>query len=277
MSSPLREQMIMHMKLRNYSDTTITSYVQAVVMLVRHYGLPPEQITNEMIQHYLIHRLEEQHIAWNTNHLAMYGIRYLYVNILKRDFSVCMPPGRKKRRKLPQALSREEVKRLFEVTDNCKHRTILMTLYGTGMRIFEVVRLKACHIESDRGLIRIECGKGQKDRYALLPDRLLDQLRLYWRAYRPQEWLFPGMDPNRPIRVETVGCLYRQAKKKAGITRGQGPHTLRHSFATHLLEDGCDMVVIKQLLGHRNVQTTAIYTHVSRRRLEGVKSPLDTL
>jgi site-specific recombinase XerD len=269
--------MITHMKLRNYSDATIISYIAAVVGLVRHYMRPPEKITNEMIQQYLMYRREELNIGWNTNHLTMYGIRYLYTNILKRDFSVCMPPGRKKRQKLPQALSREEVRRLFEATPNCKHLTILMSLYGTGLRTFELVHLKPCHIESERGVVRVERGKGQKDRYALLPERLLDQLRVYWQAYRPGEWLFPGQDRRQPLSTRSIGSFYRRAKAKAGIIRGHGPHTLRHTFATHLLEDGCDVLLVKQLLGHKHLQTTQIYAHVSSRRLKGVRSPLDTL
>ncbi len=277
MSSLLRQHMVEHMLLRNYSEKTVDSYVDSVVGLVKHYWLRPEDINDQMIQDYLIYRKREKGVSWNTNHLTMYGIRYLYRDILGREFTPYMPPGRKTRRRLPQALSREEVQSLFTVTRNLKHRTMLMTLYGTGMRSFELTRLRPEHIESKRGMIRIECGKGQKDRYTLLPKKLLEQLRLYYSAFQPHSWLFPGRDPNKPLTVRSVQGIYRQAKKKAGITRGYGPHTLRHSFATHLVEDTGDIVAVKQLLGHRALSTTAQYTHVSRRHIATVKSPLDTL
>jgi len=282
MSSLLRQQMVEHMMLRNYSDRTINSYVDAVVGLVKHYWVPPdwvspEEISDQQIQEYLLYRKREQGISWNTNHLCMYGIRYLYKEILGREFTPYMPPGRKTRRRLPQALSREEVQALFAVTRNLKHRTVLMTLYGTGMRSSELTHLKPQHIESQRGLIRIERGKGQKDRYTLLPERLLEQLRRYYSAFRPQPWLFPGRDENKPMTLRTVESIYRRAKEKAGITRGHGPHTLRHSFATHIVEDTGDIVALKQLLGHRALSTTTQYTHVSRRHIATIKSPLDAL
>ena len=277
MGSQLRQQMEEHMMLRNYSERTIGSYVDSVVGLVKHYGVSPERITDPMIQEYLVYRKREQRVSWNTNHLAMYGIRYLYKEILGREFTPYMPPGRKKHRRLPTALSREEVQALFSATRNLKHRTVLMTLYGTGMRSCELTRLKSPHIESKRGLIRIERGKGQKDRYTLLPETLLRQLRLYYAAFLPEPWLFPGRDPNKPMTVRTVEGIYRLAKERAGITHGHGPHTLRHSFATHAIEDTGDLVAVKQLLGHSALSTTTQYVHVSHRHIATIKSPLDTL
>jgi site-specific recombinase XerD len=277
MSSQLRERMINHLMLRNYSDATIESYVGSVAALTKYYWKSPELISDQMIQDYLLQRMKTGDLAWVTIQVVMYGIRYLYKEILGRDIILSMPAGRRTYRRLPVALSREEVQKLIAPVRNFKHQTVLMMLYGCGLRAFELTHLRPDNIEYDRGLLRIDCGKGQKDRYTILPQALQEQLRKYESVYRPDVWLFCGQDPSKHITVRTIAYVYGHAQRKAGITRGNGPHTLRHCFATHLLEDGCDIMLLKQMLGHRSVSTTAIYTHITRERIIAVKSPLDRM
>ncbi len=275
--SALRQKLINHMTLRNYSECTVHSYLDAVLGLVKYYNLSPEKISDEMIEQYFLHRRNKENISWNTLHLSMYGIRYLYKEILGKEIKLSMPTGRKKRRRLPEPLSKEEVQQLLEATTNSKHKTILMTLYGTGLRAAELSRLLPRHIQRDRRLIRVDQGKGKKDRYTILPNTLLEQLSSYYRAYRPTKWLFPGPDPNKPISVRTIEAIFRKAKKRAGISHGHGPHSLRHSFATHVIEMGGDISLVKELLGHRAIRTTMCYCHVSPGRGSPCPSPLDAL
>ena len=186
-------------------------------------------------------------------------------------------PPRKKEKRLPVVLSQNEIERLFHVTTNLKHRVLLMTTYAAGLRVSEVVRLKPLDIESDRMMIRVEQGKGNKDRYTMLSPRLLSQLRVYWRQYRPSAWLFFGKLPHRPLPTATAQRIYYTAKRKAGIKRARGIHTLRHSFATHLLEAGYDVRKIQIMMGHKSLSTTTTYLHVTRDTIASVKSPLDLL
>jgi len=278
MAVALRQRMITKMKLRHYSARTINAYVDSVQALVNHYnGLPPGRITNSMIQDYLLHRIEKDCVSWNTCHRDMYGISYLYSNLFKRDVSDFFIPGRKTVKILPKPLSREQIKRLFKVTSNLKHRTILMTIYGTGVRAEEAAHLKIRDIERDRGLLRIEQGKGNKDRYTILPKNLVFQLINYYRVYKPQFWLFSGRDQNKPIPVGSIQKLFYNAKRKAGIIAACGVHSLRHSFATHMNEQGCDLSSIQMFLGHRFLRTTENYIHVSVNHLKQIPSPLDLI
>ncbi|MBW2154996.1 MAG: tyrosine-type recombinase/integrase [Deltaproteobacteria bacterium] len=174
-------------------------------------------------------------------------------------------------------LSHEEVEHLFEAAANFKHRVFLMTTYGEGLRVSEVVCLKPIHIESDRMMIRVDQGKGNKDRYSLLSQRLLEELRLYWKTYQPGRYLFSGKDPNKPMPIGTAQRIYYTAKRKAGIKRATGIHTLRHCFATHLLEAGTDIRTIQMLMGHKSVSTTMVYLQVTRKKISSTRSPLDLL
>ena len=276
MPTPLGQQMKENMLLRHFSPRTIKAYLDSVQGLVRFYGgLPPGRITNEMIQRYLIHRIERDQVSWNTCHRDLYGIRYLYTTVFQRDVSNFFVPGRKTLKRIPQPLSKEQVKRLFNVTSNIKHRTLLMTIYGAGLRAGEVSNLKISHLEQSRMSIRIDQGKGNKDRYTLMPVTLLNQFREYFRYFRPKLWVFPGRDETEPIPVGSIQQVFYHAKRKAGIQQACGVHSLRHSFATHLLEAGWSVLDIQRLLGHRFFKTTANYLHVSKERIKQIKSPLD--
>jgi site-specific recombinase XerD len=187
-----------------------------------------------------------------------------------------MPPY-KKVNKLPEILSTDEVERLLCAVTNQKHRTVLMSAYAAGLRLSEIVNLKLGDIDSKRMMIHVKQGKGSKDRYTILSKRLLEQLRIYWKGYRPSEWLFSGRKPGQPISPSTAAAIYYNAKDKAGIKKGKGIHTLRHCFATHLLEAGVDLRTIQVLMGHSSIMTTIIYLKVSRKRLSSVQSPLDLL
>jgi len=193
----------------------------------------------------------------------------------REDFQLKVPMKRSGR--LPQPLGRSEVARLIEQTRNVKHRVLLMTCYATGLRVGELVRLRLDDIHADRMLIRVDQGKGRKDRYTLLSPRLLSELRDYWRVERPHGWLFLNRDRNDHLPKGTAQKIYELAKLRAGITRGRGIHTLRHSFATHLLEAGVDLPTIQRLLGHTSLTTTAKYLHVTSKHLSGTHSPLDLL
>ena len=186
-------------------------------------------------------------------------------------------PPRKQKKQLPEILSTEELERLFASAANPKHRMMLMTTYAGGLRVSEVVRLKVNHIESDRMMIRVDDGKGNKDRYTILSERLLKELRIYWTMYHPTLWLFPSKDPNKPMHIGTAQKIYYTAKKRAKIKRAKGIHTLRHCFATHLLEAGEDLPTIQILMGHTSITTTMVYLHVTRKKLASTRSPFDLL
>jgi site-specific recombinase XerD len=192
------------------------------------------------------------------------------------SMSLAIPPSKKKSQ-LPEILSAEELECLFASASNPKHRALLMTSYGGGFRVSEVVKLQITNIDSQRMMIRVEQGKANKDRYSILSQRLLQELRLYWRMYRPPIWLFPGRDPNRPMHIGSAQKAYYHAKQKAGIRKARGIHTLRHCFATHLLEAGEDLRTIQVLMGHSSMLTTMMYLQVTRKKLASTKSPLDLL
>ena len=276
MAIPLGEQMKEHMLLRNFSPQTIKAYSDSAKGLVRYYkGLPPGKITNSMIQQYLVHRIKKEEVSWNTCHRDLYGIRYLYAEILNRDVSKFFIPGRKTLKRIPQALSQVQIQRLLKVTSNIKQRSIFMTIYGSGLRVSEANQLIVSDIESTRKMIRINQGKGNKDRYTILPETLKTQLEYYFHGYHPKHWLYTGRDQSKPISVAAIQQVFYQAKKKSGIQQPCGVHSLRHSFATHLLEKGWDTFTIQRLLGHRHFKTTARYLHICQPHIKDVKSPLD--
>jgi integrase/recombinase XerD len=274
--TPLRQRMIREMQLQQFTPRTIDTYVGAIRGLARHYGRSPDQLSREELRSYLHHLLVERKLAQGTCNLQAAAINFFYRKVLglaNLDLGV----RRKRSGKLPEVYSQEELVRLFEAVTNRQHRVFLMTTYAAGLRMSEVTHLRPLHIHAERLLIRVEQGKGRKDRYTLLSPRLLLELREYWRVYRPGEWLFPNQKKTGPMLRGTADRIFRRAKRRAGLQRGHGLHTLRHSFATHLLEASVDLRTIQLLLGHQNLNTTALYLHLTQKKLDQLHSPFDLL
>jgi integrase/recombinase XerD len=275
--TPLRTKMIQQMQLHRLAPGTQENYVRAVADLARFYKRSPDRLTPDEIRGYLHHLLVERQLAWSTCNVAAAAIRFFYVDTLGwTPLRLHLPP-RTERKRLPQVLSAEELHRLFTHSTNPKHRALLMTTYAAGLRVSEVVRLQVTDIESERMLIRVNQGKGNKDRYTLLSTRLLAELRAYWKLLRPPRWLFPGRLLTAPMPSGTARKIYDRARQRAQLQRESSIHALRHSFATPLLDAGVDPRTIQVLLGHRALATTTRYLHVSRRHLGTVRSPFDLL
>jgi len=276
--SILRKRFNDYMVLRGLSPNTQEAYIQAVSGLALYYNQSPARLSNDQIQTYLLYLIKDRCLAWSSCNVAFAGIRCFYTQILKWDETRFHIPPRSRQKKRPRILSIQEVERLLSVVKNPKHRALLMTVYGAGLRVSEVVRLKPCHIESDRMLIRVELAKGRVDRYTILQERLLKELRIYWELYRPgREWLFPGRDRKQHLSIAAAQEIYNQARDKADITRGRGIHTLRHAFATHMLENGENLDTIQRWMGHKSIVTTSGYLHVCKDRQRTAKNPLDEL
>lgn len=272
----LRKKMIRDMQLRNFSLATQKSYLNSVTGLAKHYHQSPDVISPAEIQDYVIYLLTERKLAIGSCHTIITALRFFYSVTLGEDKSRAPIPEVKNYRRLPNILSGNELEKLFAVVKNIKHRAVLMTAYSGGLRASELVHLKVTDIHSDRMMIRVEQGKGMKDRYTLLSKRLLEELRNYWKIKRPNIWLFPGRS-NHPMTRRMTYHIYVDAAKKAGIKRKGGIHTLRHCFATHLLEAGEDLRTIQLLMGHSSIRTTVSYLQVTSKTLQGTKSPLDLL
>jgi site-specific recombinase XerD len=275
--TPLRQKMINDMTLRSFSPKTKEAYISAVSGLARFYNQSPETINQEEVQAYLLYLIDDRKLAWSSCNVAFSGLRFFYNETLGQPSMGLSIPPRKKKSQLPEILSAEELERLFASATNPKHRAILMTTYAGGLRVSEVVQLKITDIDSQRMMIRVEQGKANKDRYTILSERLLEELRHYWKLFRPPLWLFSSKDPDNPIHIGTAQKIYYQAKHKAEISKGKGIHTLRHCFATHLLESGEDLRTIQVLMGHASILTTMTYLQVTRKKLASTKSPLDLL
>jgi len=279
--TPLRQQLITALTLKRYSPKTHEAYLGAVAALARYYGRSPERLGDEEIKAYLLHLHTERGLSASTLNVALSGLRFFYRQVLERSIAEVEKalPRPKKPRRYARAYSLEEIRRLLlEGCRQLKHRVFLMTVYGAGLRLNEACHLKPADIESERMMIRVNQGKGAKDRYTLLSPWLLDELRQYWRTYRPERWLFPSsQDPQRPLIDRSAQKMFYSALERCGLPNRGGIHALRHSFATHLIEAGVEITVIKMLLGHRSLATTANYLHVSGERLSQIKSPLDFL
>jgi integrase/recombinase XerD len=275
--TPLRQRMIEDMTLRNYADKTIEIYVERVATFAKHFGKSPERLDADDVRTYLLFLIQEKHASWSYYGQAICALRLLYRITLGKDWVVEGVASPRKGQKLPIVLSLDEVTQFFEGIAGLKHRAILMTAYAAGLRISEVVGLRVADIDSRRMTIRVCQGKGRKDRNVMLSPRLLAVLRAYWKATRPTDWLFPGNVPGRPITDGSVSRICVRAAQKSGLGKHITIHTLRHSFATHLLEAGTDLRTIQVLLGHRSLRTTAVYTHVSAATLQATQSPLDRL
>ncbi len=275
--TPLRRRMIEDMKLRNLSPRTIEAYAMRVGTFARHFGRSPQDLGREDVRSYLLHLVQEKHVSWSVYNQTVAALKFVYEVTLQRQGVLQRIRCPKQPKKLPTVLSLEETARFFAAIVGLKHRAILMTAYAAGLRISEVVALRIDDIDSKRMIIRVRQAKGQRDRNVMLSPRLLALLREYWKVARSTEWLFPGDVPGRPITDGAVNHICVQASRAAGLGKHVTVHTLRHSFATHLLEVGTDIRTIQVLLGHRNLKTTAIYTHVAPTAGETVRSPLDRL
>jgi site-specific recombinase XerD len=269
--------MTQDMQLRNFAPGTLTVYVNCVARFARHFGKSPELLGPDDVRAYLLHLIEQRRSSWSYYNQNLQALRFLYNVTLGRDWVLKHIACPKRPRRLPVVLGPDELCRFFAAVGSLKHRTILMTAYAAGLRVSEVAGLRLDDIDSQRMVIRVRQGKGSRDRYVMLSPRLLDQLRVYWKADRPRTWLFPGLDPDRPITAAAVIKACRRARRASGLEKAVTVHTLRHSFATHLLEAGTDLRTIQVLLGHHSPRTTAVYTHVSPAAVRATISPLDRL
>ena len=274
--TPLRQRFIDDLRLKNFSDGTIKVYVHAVELFSKFLGRSPDESTAQDVRRYLLH-LIGRGLSRSYSVIQRNALRHLYLDTLGRTDELEALPRPKRERRLPVVLSREEVQRLFAVVKNLKHKALLMTAYDAGLRLSEILNLRIEDIDSERMAIRIRQGKGKKDRYARLSPGLLGLLREYWRASRPEALLFPGACRHKRYDLATPGQILKKLCRKAGITKRVSMHTLRHSFATHLLEAGTNLRVLQQLLGHSNIQTTCLYTHISVQALQEAPSPMELL
>ena len=270
------ERMDQELKLRGYGARTRKAYLGHIARFINFYGKEPQDLGEAEIRRYVLHLLDERKSHTYANQ-CISALKFLYGKVLKQSSSIVNLPRPKKERKLPDVLSRAEVLRIFEAISNLKHRALLMMVYSAGLRVGEVVRLQVEDVDSERRLLHVRQGKGRKDRYVMLSEVALETLRDYWRAYRPRKWLFPGQREGRHLHERTVEKILKQACRKAGIRKDVSVHTLRHSFATHLLEAGIDLRYIQEMLGHKSSKTTEIYTHVSKRNIATIRSPLDEI
>ncbi len=260
--TPLRQQMIDAMRQRGFAVRTHQSYLYAVQDLARYFHQSPDQLQVNHIQTYFNYLVQEKGLSNASCRLALNALRFLYLQVLhwkQFDIPIQFP---KRAQKIPELLTRAEVRQIIDACPNDKCRTMLLTCYGCGLRVSELVALKIHHIDSERQLLRIEQGKGAKDRLVVLPTMLLHQLRLYWRIYHPSPWLFPNSNtPSLHLSISTTQKRFRQAKNKAGIAKIGGIHGLRHAYATHQLEQGLPVHQLQHQLGHRQLQTTLRYVH----------------
>jgi len=265
------------MQLRNLAPRTRESYLQAVVKLSKHYNQSPELIGQEEIFQYILHLQNNEEQAFSSCNVALSAFKCFYNQFLNNGTIVLKVPSRKRPKKLPVVYSQEEVQKIIQCTSHPKYRLIFMTAYGTGLRLSELVNLKIKNIDSQRMNIFVENSKGKKDRYTILPPKLLDELRQYYKLFHPKEWLFHGCKPGQQLSIDSIARTFRATRKKAGITKEGGIHTLRHCFATHLLEAGTDIRTVQHLLGHADIATTMVYLHVTNKLISKVESPLEKI
>nr|WP_294566595.1 site-specific integrase [uncultured Rhodopila sp.] len=276
--TPLRRRVIEEMQIRNLAPDTQRTYLQQIALFARHFGKSPELLGPAEIRAYQLHLTQERKLSASSVSVAVAALRFLYKTVLKRDWNVDdNVPTCRRPQHLPVVLSRDEVRRFLDAVEMLKHRVILTVCYAAGLRVSEAVRLTAAAIDSQRMVIRVEEGKGRKDRYVMLSPVLLDLLRSYWRTARPKEWLFPGDLPGQPISALAVDAACRKARRQSDINKPVTPHLLRHAFAVHLLEAGTDLRTIQLLLGHRNLSTTARYLRLATNKVCATASPLDAL
>src|SRR5215217_4619589 len=271
--------MLEELQRRNYSETTVTTYVKVVAAFAKYFNRPPDQLGPEEIRTYQVYLINEKKLNPKTVRLHTAALRFFFCKTLRRHYRLEEVPYPKAPRRLPTILTQDEVVRLIDSASNLFHRTMLMTVYSTGMRRIEMCRLKVEDVDSERMVIHIRQGKGDRDRDVPLSPKLLETLREYWRWMKPKTYLFPGtvngLRADRPISPKMLWEACREAAQRAGITKAVRPHLLRHSFATHLLEAGADLPTVQALLGHADLKPTSIYLHVSERHIKAAGTPLD--
>jgi integrase/recombinase XerD len=278
----LRKMMLEELERRNYSESTKRAYVQTIADLAGYFKQPPDRLEPAHIRQFQAHLFRDRKLSPNTVNQRTGALRFFFITVLKRSWSIAETPYPKRNFRLPKVLSPQQVAKLIDSATTPFYRILLMTLYATGLRRAELVRLKVSDVDSEQMVIHVKGGKGQKDREVMLSRKLLDELRLYWRSLRrkPKTWLFPGNrwhTAEHPIDTKVVWQACRQAAVRAGLGAEIHPHTFRHCFATHLLEAGADLRTIQLLLGHRDLEETTIYLHLSNLRLSKTASPLDGL
>jgi integrase/recombinase XerD len=273
----LRQRYLQDLRVRNYAPKTLQTYVGCVSQFARYFKRSPADLGPEHIREYQRYLVEEKKCSWSRFNQTVCALRFLYRNTLGRDWAVTHIPFPRKQKKLPIVLSRDEAAQFLAAIRCLKYRTVLSLCYGAGLRISEALHLQPADIDSKRMMIRVRQAKGNKDRYVMLSPRLLELLRLYWKAERPITWLFPARGNDQPLGACLLQRVCQRARRDSGVRKPVTPHTLRHSFASHLLEAGANIRTIQLLLGHNSLQTTAVYTHVSQSTVGSTVSPFDLL
>lgn len=259
--TPLRQKMMDVMLVRGMSHRTHRSYLRAVTDLAKYYRRSPDQLSGEELQAFFLYLVKERNLSSSSCRLYLNAIRFFYLHVLGRDsFGITLQVPKRDQR-IPELLKRSEVAQILSASTNIKHRMLLTTCYGCGLRVSEVVALQVRHIDGERRLLRVEQGKGAKDRAVILSPTLLQLLRQYWQLLKPPHWLFPGRKSDSPLSIETAQRIFQRAKRQAGIEKIGGIHSLRHAYATHQLEEGMPIHQLQRLLGHQNIQSTLRYTH----------------
>lgn len=261
---------------RGYSPKTIKAYINNNEQFIEYIHKSVENISNQDIRNYIVYMAEERQLSKSSLNIVINALKFFYGEVLKYNFIYDIKRPRRDK-KLPVVLSRDEVIRILSSIKNLKHKVLLMITYSSGLRVSEVIKLKLEDFNRERRLILIKSAKGRKDRYTILSDKAFDLLQIYCNEFKPDKWLFPGQSNDKHISTRTAQAIFEQAKEKAGIVQNVSIHSLRHSFATHLLESGTDLRYIQELLGHQSSKTTEIYTHVSNKVLGKIVSPLDTM
>jgi integrase/recombinase XerD len=274
--TPLRQRLIDDLRVRNYSPRTIEAYVAGVAKFARHFGRSPDQLGPDHLRAFQVH-LVQTGVSWSQFNQIVCGLRFFYAVTLGRPDAIPFIPFGKRPHRLPEVFSPEEVAALLEAAPPGRDRALLQTTYACGLRLGELLHLQVPDIDSARMVVIVRHGKGAKDRLVPLSERLLGELRAFWLWHRSRTWLFPGGKAGQPLNQGTVQRLFQRARRRAGVTRRSSLHTLRHSFATHLLEAGVDLFTLKALLGHKSLATTALYLHLTRRLLERTPSLLDLI
>jgi site-specific recombinase XerD len=272
----LRKQYLNYLRYRNYSANTIKHYCSCLIQLSKYYNLSPDKLTRDQFIDYLYYLVEVKQVSSVYLNQLLSAYKILTVEVLRRpweDFAIRRP---KLEKKLPDILSQQEVKQIIDSSSNLKHRTFIALIYSCGLRVSEVTKLRATDIDSTRMQIHIRAAKGAKDRYVMLSEKILFMLKEYWKKYRPKDYLFEGEKKGKAIAVRTIQYAFARAVIRSGINKQTGVHSLRHSFATHLLENGVNLLAIQKLLGHTNIKTTTLYTHLQSTPAS-IKSPFDDL
>ena len=270
-------RMVEDLQVRNYAQATIDAYTYHVERFCRHFGKPAEKLGPEQVHQYQLHLVNQRKVGWSSFNQAVCSLRFLYETTLERPWQVRHIPFGKRDKKLPVVLSDKEAAKVLSCVSNPKHHAVLLTCYAAGLRLSEATHLKVTDIDSQRQMLHIRCGKGRKDRLVPASPRLIEELRRYWKLQRPRHYLFPGATQDKPISSTTIQKACRQATKLSGVRKQVTPHTMRHTFATSMLEAGVDILTISKLLGHASFITTMVYLHVRRLHFERSPSPIDWL